>query len=104
MLYHCIMCSGPLDGAGSGSQWRSVHGVISNPFFVESPLTHFILISLTIFDVLFSFLRQQSNNEEKHMKKEENSAAVPQDRDAAHNAHKPEEKQTRKKQELPSNV
>ncbi|XP_033966161.1 RNA-binding protein 44 isoform X1 [Pseudochaenichthys georgianus] len=36
---------------------------------------------------------QQSNNEEKHMKKE-NSAAVAQDRDAAHNAHKPEEKQT----------
>ncbi|KAI4805763.1 hypothetical protein KUCAC02_010360 [Chaenocephalus aceratus] len=36
----------------------------------------------------------QSNNEEKHMKKEENSAAVAQDRDAAHNAHKPEEKQT----------
>ncbi|KAJ4922512.1 hypothetical protein JOQ06_021569 [Pogonophryne albipinna] len=36
---------------------------------------------------------QQSNDEEKQMKKE-NSAAVPQDRDAAHNAHKPEEKQT----------
>ncbi|XP_010787832.1 RNA-binding protein 44 isoform X2 [Notothenia coriiceps] len=35
----------------------------------------------------------QSNNEEKPMKKE-NSAAVPQDRDATHNAHKPEEQQT----------
>ncbi|XP_034002690.1 RNA-binding protein 44 [Trematomus bernacchii] len=34
---------------------------------------------------------QQSNNEEKQMNKEK---AVPQDRDATHNAHKPEEKQT----------
>ncbi|KAK1903034.1 RNA-binding protein 44 [Dissostichus eleginoides] len=39
---------------------------------------------------------QQSNNEEKQMKKENSAAekAVPQDRDATHNAHKPEEKQT----------
>ncbi|KAI9535671.1 hypothetical protein NQZ68_042408 [Dissostichus eleginoides] len=39
---------------------------------------------------------QQSNNEEKQMKKENRAAekAVPQDRDATHNAHKPEEKQT----------
>ncbi|KAF3843537.1 hypothetical protein F7725_002386 [Dissostichus mawsoni] len=36
------------------------------------------------------------NNEEKQMKKENSAAekAVPQDRDATHNAHKPEEKQT----------